>query len=345
MHDFPAVTLRLRRKNRLWDEARHARDLQGRFAHHPGVGRVGLPGTLADDHAVSQGDLLGKRGRSPAKVKAAMCDSLAKKMSGVSDELLLSDRQRERLARVRAGDLAAYRPESGANGYADHIDQADLDSGARREPWGYVRMGAEEYRDFARAEAVAHHVAGWAATSNDHDANALALQETARQAFNLTDTMAWDHGDADLDAEIAAALAEDGPVLHAFLTAMWESTQAHFADLGVTHVTVHRGFTGGYDDTHVSGIDGQGTVTDLPLRPLSSFTTEEHIAADFATHGGEVHTGYTISGDVPVTRILAVPGTGIGCLDESEIVILAGPGDWHVQQVYAETDDDNWYDG
>ncbi|WP_416876451.1 hypothetical protein, partial [Kitasatospora sp. SC0581] len=65
MRDFPAVTLRLRRKNRLWDEARHARDLQGRFAHHPGAGRVGLPGTLADDHAVSQGDLLGKRGRSP----------------------------------------------------------------------------------------------------------------------------------------------------------------------------------------------------------------------------------------------------------------------------------------
>uniref|UniRef100_UPI003A8B61D0 hypothetical protein n=1 Tax=Kitasatospora sp. SC0581 TaxID=3394360 RepID=UPI003A8B61D0 len=306
---------------------------------------VGLPGTLADDHAVSQGDLLGKRGRSPTKLKAAMCDSLAKKMSGVPDEQLLSDRQRERLARVRAGDLAAYRPESGANGYADHIDQADLDSGARREPWGYVRMGAEEYRDFARAEAVSHHVAGWAATSNDHDADALALQETARQAFNLTDTMAWDHGDAGLDAETAAALAEDGPVLHAFLTAMWESTQAHFADLGVTHVTVHRGFTGGYDDTHVSGIDGQGTVTDLPLRPLSSFTTEEHVAADFATHGGEVHTGYTISGDVPVTRILAVPGTGIGCLEESEIVILAGPGDWHVQQVYAETDGDNWYDG
>ncbi|RGD62011.1 hypothetical protein DR950_33545 [Kitasatospora xanthocidica] len=345
MRDFPAVTLRLRRKNRLWDEARHARDLQGRFAHHPGAGRVGLPGTLADDHAVSQGDLLGKRGRSPAKLKAAMCDSLAKKMSGVPDEQLLSDRQRDRLARVRAGDLAAYRPESGANGYADHIDQADLDSGARREPWGYVRMGAEEYRDFARAEAVSHHVAGWAATSNDHDANALALQETARQAFNLTDTMAWEHGDADLDAETAQALAEDGPVLHAFLTAMWESTQAHFADLGVTHVTVHRGFTGGYDDTHVSEIDGQGTVTDLPLRPLSSFTTEEHVAADFATHGGEVHVGYTISGDVPVTRILAVPGTGIGCLDESEIVILAGPGDWHVQQVYAETDDDNWYDG
>ncbi|MFJ2866810.1 hypothetical protein [Kitasatospora sp. NPDC087314] len=342
MHDLPTVTLRLRCKDRLWDEARHARDLQGRFAHHPGTGRVGLPGTLADDHAVSQDALLGKRQRSPGTLKAAMCDSLAKKMGSVPDEQLLSDRQRDRLARVRAGDLAAYRPEPGANGYADYVEQADLDSGTRREPWGYVRMSAEEYREFARAEAVSHLVAGWAATSNDHDANALALQETARQAFNLADTMSWDHGDVDLDAETADALAEDGPVLHAFLTAMWETTQAHFADLGVTHVTVHRGFTGGYDDTHVSEIDGQGTVTDLPLRPLSSATTEEHIAADFATQGGEVH-GYTISGDIPVTRILAVPGTGIGCLDESEVVILAGPGDWHVQQVYAEPDD-GWYD-
>ncbi|MFJ4189459.1 hypothetical protein [Kitasatospora sp. NPDC089509] len=344
MHDLPAVTLRLRRKNRLWDEARHARDLQGRFAHHPGAGRVGLPGTLADDHAVSQDDLLGKRGRSPGKVKAAMCDSLARRMDSIPDEQLLDERQRDRLARVRSGHLAAYRPESGANGYADYVEQADLDSGARREPWGYVRMNAEEYRDFARAEAVSSHVAGWAATSNDHDPDALTLQESARQAFHLTDTMAWEHGDADLDAETAQALADDGPVLHAFLTAMWESTQAHFAGLGVTHVTVHRGFTGGYDDTCVSGLDSPGTVTDLPLRPLSSFTTEEHVAADFATHGGEVPVGYTISGDVPVTRILAVPGTGIGCLDESEIVILVGPGDWHVQQVHAETDGDNWYD-
>ncbi|WP_371517704.1 hypothetical protein [Kitasatospora sp. NBC_01300] len=345
MHvQLPTVTLRLRRKNRLWDEARHARDGRGRFAHHPGAGRVGLPGTLADDHSVSQADLLGSRHRSPGKVKAAMCDSLAKKMDA-TDEMLLSEEQRGRLARVRDGHLAAYRPESGANGYADYVEQADLDSGARREPWGYVRMSAEEYRDFARAEAVSHHVAGWAATSNDHSADALALQETARQAFTLADTMAWDHGDANLETETTHALAEDGPVLHAFLTAMWETTQAHFADLGVTHITVHRGFTGVYDDTHVSGIDGQGTGIDLPLRPLSSFTTEEHVAADFATRGGEVDVGYTISGDVPVTRILAVPGTGIGCLDESEVVILAGPGDWHVQQVYAETDDDNWYDG
>ncbi|MFJ6380119.1 hypothetical protein ACIQI7_08975 [Kitasatospora sp. NPDC092039] len=343
MHDFPAVVLRLRRKNRLWDEARHARDHQGRFAHHAGTGRAGLPGTLADDHAVSHDDLLGKRGRSPGKVKAAMCDSLVRRMDGIPDEQLLSDRQRDRLARVRAGQLAAYRPESGANGYADYVEQSDLDSGARHEPWGYVRMSTEEYRDFARAEAVSHHVAGWAATSNDHDPDALALQESARQAFHLADTMGWEYGDAGLDADTAQALADDGPVLRAFLTAMWENTQAHFADLGVTHVTVHRGFTGGYDATRVSGIDGQGTVTDLPLRPLSSFTTEEHVATDFATHGGEVPDGYTMSGDVPVTRILAVPGTGIGCLDESEIVVLAGPGDWHVQQVYAEPDD-GWYD-
>ncbi|WP_371500236.1 hypothetical protein OG871_27385 [Kitasatospora sp. NBC_00374] len=333
------VTLHLRAKTGPWDEHRHRRDNRGRFAEHAGTAPAVLPGTRSDSQHVPDAELLGSRHRSAGKVKAAMCGSLAQRMGAVTDEQLLSDRQRDRLTRVRAGQLAAYRPESGANGYADYVDQADLDSGTRREPWGYVRMTGDEYRDFARAEAVSHLVAGWASTANDHDPNALALQETARRRFNLADTMPWDHGHEELEAETQQVLAEDGPILDAFLTAMWETTQEHFATLGVDHVTVHRGFTGDYDDSRTSEIDGTGTVTDLPLRPLSSFSTENHMAEEFATQGGDV-SGYVMSGDVPVTRILAVPGTGIGCLEENEIVVLAGPGEWHVYEVYPDETDD-----
>ncbi|WP_431681183.1 hypothetical protein [Kitasatospora sp. KL5] len=333
------VTLRLQAKTRPWDEHHHRRDNRGRFAEHAGTAPAALPGTRSDSRHIPDAELLGSRHRPAGKVKAAMCGSLAQRMSAIADEQLLSDRQRDRLARVRAGQLAAYQPENGANGYAEYVEQADLDSGTRREPWGYTRMTGDEYWDFARAEAVSHLVAGWASTANDHDPHALALQETARRRFHLADTMPWDHGHEELEAETQAVLAEDGQVLNAFVTAMWETTQEHFAALGVGHVTVHRGFTGDYDDTRTREIDGSGTVTDLPLRPLSSFSTEDHMAEEFATQGGEV-SGYVMSGDVPVTRILAVPGTGIGCLEETEIVVLAGPGEWHVYEVHPDETDD-----
>jgi len=126
--------------------------------------------------------------------------------------------------------------------------------------------------------------------------------------------------------------------LEAFLTAMWDSSQHHFTELGIDHVTVHRGFTDDYDDSFAEGIVGSGTVDALRLRPLSSFATEEDIAEEFATQGGDV-SGYVMSGDIPVTRILAVPGTGIGCLDEYEVVVLAGPGEWHVYEAYPTYDD------
>ncbi|MFC8716595.1 hypothetical protein [Kitasatospora sp. NPDC057198] len=334
---LPAVVLRLRHKAVPWDEQRHPRDHQGRFAEHAGAGHVALPGTRTEGQRVSTADLLGSRNRSAGTVKAAMCDSLAQAMNSVLDDLL-SEQQRDRLTRVRDGHLAAYRAESGTSGYAEYVEQADLDSGTRRDPWGYQRMNAEEYQQFVRAEAVSRLANGWASTANDHDPNALALQEAAQRTFYLEDTLDWDHGDDDLTAETDRITCEHGHVLDAFLTAMWENTQQHFATIGVTHVTVHRGFTGDYDDSHLQDLDGDGSVTDLPLRPLSSATTDEDVAHDFATQGRQVN-GYLISGDIPVTRVLAVPGTGIGCLDEAEVVILAGPGEWYAEEVYASDDD------
>ncbi|QKW22268.1 hypothetical protein HUT16_27205 [Kitasatospora sp. NA04385] len=335
------MILRLRHKAARWEEQRHPRDHQGRFAEHVGAGHVTLPGTRTEGQRVSTADLLGSRYRPAGTVKAAMCDSLAQAMNSVLDDVL-SDQQRDRLTRVRDGRLAAYRPESGNNGYAEYVEQADLDSGARREPWGYQRMSSEEYHQFVRAEAVSRLVTGWASTANDHDPDALALQDAAQRTFHLDGTLGWNHGDDDLAAETDRVTRDRGHVLDTFLTAMWENTQQHFAALGVTHVTVHRGFTGDYDDSHLQDLDGHGSVTGLPLRPLSSATTDEETARDFSTQGGEV-SGYLISGDIPVTRVLAVPGTGIGCLDEAEVVILAGPGEWYAEEVYP-SDDDGWHD-
>lgn len=53
------------------------------------------------------------------------------------------------------------------------------------------------------------------------------------------------------------------------------------------------------------------------------------MAHQFATDEGP---GIVMSAIVPAGRIIATPATGIGCLDESEVVVLAGPGTRHWQR-------------
>lgn len=65
----------------------------------------------------------------------------------------------------------------------------------------------------------------------------------------------------------------------------------------------------------------------MKMRPLSSFSLERGIANGFRTNDGSQGSkdeGVFLATRVPVARIFATPLTGVGCLEESEFVILGG---------------------
>jgi hypothetical protein len=90
---------------------------------------------------------------------------------------------------------------------------------------------------------------------------------------------------------------------------MHANTQAYFKAKGIKEVTVYRGQTGGKD-----GPQSQTVM----LRPLTSWSLDPDTANQF----GNAKGGIVASARVPVTRLLSVPFTGVGCLGEAEMVVI-----------------------
>jgi hypothetical protein len=98
-----------------------------------------------------------------------------------------------------------------------------------------------------------------------------------------------------------------------FLRAQYDATQGFFAEHGVKTLKLFRGFT--------SKFKVETGYTDTTLRPLSSFSTKESQAAEFALPDNYDY-GYLVEMMVPVEDILAIPGLGFGCYEENEVVVL-----------------------
>jgi hypothetical protein len=221
-----------------------------------------------------------------------------------------------------------------------------------------------------RTDTVSKLVNEWAQTSNDHSVESLAMQDAATKEFNLSGTTDRDKSmDSSytfiendppftirtLEDHVQGEIAKNGNMYQAFLRAQYNSTQQFFKDRGITEVSAYRGFNfnekydanGGSvlppwaDPEHndVEGLDDNNEgeeryVTphwdaDIPLRPLSAFSYDPDVAKNFSgSDGSDIRT--VIGGQVPVSRILSTAVTGIGCLNESEMVVLGGTDKWTV---------------
>ena len=129
---------------------------------------------------------------------------------------------------------------------------------------------------------------------------------------------------------------EKGPLFQAFLRAQYENTQRMFAEHGITRVPLYRGFQFNNSTAQAGSTPPprppwaiRGTVQDLTLRPLSSFSSTPGIARRFA--GVQYNkNSVVIAGIVPVSQILSTSVTGLGCLNEKEVVVLGGTHKWTV---------------
>jgi hypothetical protein len=164
----------------------------------------------------------------------------------------------------------------------------------------------------------------WAATSNGNDPLSLAMQELVGEMFNLKNPSPWiyRYEENNLQSQIDMIKQSDREVLSDFLRIQYERTQANFKQFGVTEVYIHRGF-GAYGDLADTVRNASDTIS-VSMRPLSSWSTSKDVARGFQYEESfGSGTGY-MSTVVPTSRVFSMPGSGFGCSNEYELVLLGG---------------------
>lgn len=197
----------------------------------------------------------------------------------------------------------------------------------------------EEIEPVMLREHYASNTLGqWAQSSNDHNGRSLALQEAARREFGFEGADDWDM-DSNVLAERDAVLAAEGPLMQKVLRVQYDNTQAEFASKGFTSVELHRGVNGDLESAGML-VEVDNGVSFLKNRPLTSWSSDREVARIFAFGADEEYANNSDSGSIltaaiPASRILSIPRTGMGSLEEFEFVVLGSGRDRmsHVEEV------------
>lgn len=213
-----------------------------------------------------------------------------------------------------------------------------------------VDVGDPLYEELFAEASAAELIRQWTDSSSMiSNADQRAMQDAARSHFGLSTE---EYEDGGITSRNPTRMKADQKIREAFVQAMYDETQQMFEDAGITHVEVYRGVTIGFSgvtrkdvmdpsdlpaamlraqiDADSGSTDG-GSLNGVPvrLRSMSSFSSDRDVAEDFnEMQGGADRSSkaVVISTTIPVERVLATPGTGLGCLSESELVILgSGP--------------------
>ena len=194
-----------------------------------------------------------------------------------------------------------------------------------------------------REDWVSSFVGAWATTSNDGDEMSLAIQDTAAKLFGLDKALSWSRVDS-LAGEVRETknyqptMEPFSPatqkVLDAFVQAQYNATQQYFEEKGIKSLTVFRGMhfenkgemdRAGFEELGDTW-EEDGTV--VRQRPLSAWSLDYEQAQGFAKYdnrrGGD-SLGVMIKTRVPVSQIFSTPLTGVGCLNENEVVVMSNP--------------------
>jgi hypothetical protein len=192
----------------------------------------------------------------------------------------------------------------------------------------------------------------WAESSNDHLPLSLAIQQVTERVFGLrgsapasvvSDTNEQQEEDAKVLSDPKSA---SGKFIEAVVRQQYVNTQAYFEAKGIKEVTLYRGkddenLAASLDELNADRVfDADGKLSPLQwlarekvtLRPLSSFTADKQTATDFAG----ATKGVVLVVKIPVTQVFSTPFTGIGCLPETEFVVLGKPTTARVQAPYAD---------
>lgn len=168
-------------------------------------------------------------------------------------------------------------------------------------------------------------LAGWAETSNDESPEALALQESASHTFGIP-MSDFTQGKIDGTGTSGGSIT-DPEVYDTALATMHANTKALFDEMVYApsdKITLYRGMLKQFDNPNeFFGLE-EGKSIRVSGNPLESWSIDRKVATIFA-RGAESEEGYAgivMKMDVPIRDIVATPLTGIGCLDEGEVVVM-----------------------
>jgi len=176
------------------------------------------------------------------------------------------------------------------------------------------RYDTQEEKETCIREYFASVMLGhWAGSSNDAREGSLVMQERAAELFGIEDHADWEMTDATSD-RVDEIIGEHGLVIDSFLQSQYDSTQDFLKSSGITELSLTRGtsLSSSWTNTSIS----EGESQDVLMRPLSSWTYEEEVSAQFGSA--------TLTSTFPAERIFSLPVTGLGCLGEREVVVLGG---------------------
>lgn len=264
----------------------------------------------------------------PNVYKAVVAHDLAIALDDVSTEDLLNALREPGAASLyphwyqtvtdpESDELLTLRDNGGFGLVGYEVPRADLFG---RMP---VKAGTPEAEQRFREFLLSVYVQAWANTSNDHSVLSHCLQNAARRAFDLDEAADWEPSTADgankfteIEADIEQMDEDYGDVYEAVVRAQYENTQEFLKDAGIETLIVYRGTR--LTQRESNWLDNNGVVV---TRPLSSWSTSLVTAYGFQ-HGVSRKRPVTVQSVVSAKDVFATPATGIGCLDEDEVVLL-----------------------
>lgn len=136
------------------------------------------------------------------------------------------------------------------------------------------------------------------------------------------------------DYETRFSFFPDGLRTHAerrrLARAMYDLTQDALASRGVREVQLFRGVDGALRGPAADSLPDVPRRVRVRASPASAYSTDRDIAARFSGS-----TGLITMARAPAGRILCMPGTGMGCYGENEMVVLGEQSGWTIERVAA----------
>lgn len=199
--------------------------------------------------------------------------------------------------------------------------QAFVKDFAKENELAQELMQKNGYTESEATTAVLIHT--WAETSADKSPMSLWMQRAAAAEFGLeSDGGLSNRTDAKLQGDIEKGFGYFEKPFRSFLRAQYNETQEVLKAAGIKEFQAFRGLNFDSKGELPAGIKPGGGVHGITMQPMSSFSIRHSNAYQFM--GWE--SGAILVANIPASRVLSIPLTGFGCLQEHEIVVLGTGG-------------------